>query len=179
MCFDPTGCQIVHLDIGCGPGVFSWVMHDHMASRNAHRPDSVVYYGYDHCENMIRLARLFLHRFPKRYDFHGYVDFEETVTVLTTQDFADCDVVVTFGHALLQVQEDPAALEEFAGLISCLFPSSSCILVAADAHSRQKRETFRHQCRALEAVLNKFGVRLEDRESPVQGSIMFARLNME
>ena len=28
--FDPANRRVVHLDIGCGPGVFSWVIYDHM-----------------------------------------------------------------------------------------------------------------------------------------------------
>ena len=178
--FDPADRHVVHLDIGCGPGVFSWVMHDRMESRKAHRPDSVVYYGYDHCANMIGLASLFLDGLPDQYDFHGYCDLAHIRTVLMDEDLSNCDVVVTFGYALVQVRNDPAALEVFADTIRRLFPSRSCIVVAADAHhNREMRNAFDSQCNALEAALNKFGVRLEDRESPVQGSIMFARLDME
>ena len=177
---DPAGCQVVHLDIGCGPGVFCWVMHDHMASRKPHRPDSVVYYGYDHCANMIGLAHLFLDGLHAQYDFHDYSDLAQIWTALVEQDVSNRDVVVTFGYALVQVQEDPAALEEFSDLIHCLFPSRSCIVVAADAHYNGKvRNAFDRQCRELETALNEFGIGLEDRVSPVKGSIMFARLNME
>ena len=88
--------------------------------------------------------------------------------------------MVTFGYALVQVQGDPAALEEFAVLIRCLFPSRLCIVVAADAHSGQRREVFGQQCTALEGALHNSDVVLEDScVLPDWRSVMFARLNME
>ena len=129
---------------------------------------------------MIELADLFLEGLHAPYEFHGYSDHHKIETELGGQDFSNCDVVVTFGYALVQVREDPAALEEFADLIHCLFPSRSCIVVAADAHySSEVRNVFNIQCEELETALNEFGVGLEDRVPPVKGSIMCARLNME
>ena len=172
--------RVVHLDIGCGPGVFSWVMYDHMASQGTRDPGSVDYYGYDHSAAMIKLAHLFLEGFPLQYEFHGFSDLSELSEALAEEDFSNCDVVVTFGYALLQVRDNTAALVDFAALIRCVFPSHSCIVVAADAHNnRERRAAFDDQCRALEAALNEAGVTLEERESPSQGSVMFARLKME
>ena len=128
---------------------------------------------------MIELAQLFLDRFPDRYEFHGFFDLAETLTTLAAHDFANSAVVVTFGYALVQVREDPDALGDFATLISCLFPSRSCIIVAADAHSRAGRTAFRAQCGELETALNSAGVTLENRLIPNRGSIMSARLTME
>ena len=128
---------------------------------------------------MIQLAQLFLEHFPDRYEFHGFSDLAETLRTLAADDFADCDVVVTFGYALVQVREDPDALRDFATLISCLFPSRSCIIVAADAHSHAGRTVFRDQCRELQTALNSEGVTLVNRRIPTLGSIMSARLTME
>ena len=96
------------------------------------------------------------------------------------QDFADCDVVVTFGYALVQVKRDPAALEEFAGLIRCLSPSRSRIVVAADAHRWSQRDAFGPTMRGTGGlVLNNSGVGLEDCcVLPDERSVMFARLKM-
>ena len=175
--FDPGGSPVVHLDIGCGPGVFSWVMRDHMVSNGNLRRSPVVYYGYDHCAAMIRLAQLFQKGFRPRHDFRGYSEFDEMVSALRQQDFSDCDVVVTFGYALVQVRGDPSALKTFAALIRRMFPSRSCIVVAADAYSGSMRQTFDLQCTELEAALDRSGVGLEDRVSTHMRSIMYARLN--
>ena len=177
---DPANPRVVHLDIGCGPGVFSWVIYDHMASQVTRDLGQVDYYGYDHSVAMIQLARLFLERFPVHYEFRGYSDLAEISEALADRDFSGCDVVVTFGYALVQVRDNPAALGDFATLIACVFPSHSCILVAADAHNnRATRNIFGDQCGALETALNDAGVVLEGRVSTAQGSVMFARLTME
>ena len=178
--FDPADRRVVHLDIGCGPGVFSWVMYDHQASRAARDPGQVDYYGYDHSAAMIMLAHLFLERFPDQYEFHGFSDLGKIATALARQDFSRCDVVVTFGYALVQVRDNPAALDDFATLIAFLFPSHSCIMVAADAHNNlAMRTAFDGQCDALKTALGTAGVALEDCVSPSQRSIMGARLTME
>ena len=43
--FAPGDRRVVHLDIGCGPGVFSWVMYDYMTSQGTYDPNQVDYYG--------------------------------------------------------------------------------------------------------------------------------------
>ena len=178
--FDLADRRVVHLDVGCGPGVFSWVMYDHVASQETQGPGQVDYYGYDHSPAMIRLADLFAGAFPVQYEFHGFSDLADISMALADRDFSDCDVVVTFGYALVQVRDNPTALGDFATLIACVFPSHSCILVAADAHNdRATRDAFDDQCDALRTALNEVGVALEDRESTAQGSGMFARLKTE
>ena len=129
---------------------------------------------------MIRLADLFAGAFPVQYEFHGFSDLADISMALADRDFSDYDVVVTFGYALVQVRDNPTALGDFATLIACVFPSHSCILVAADAHNdRATRDAFDDQCDALRTALNEVGVALEDRESTAQGSGMFARLKTE
>ena len=138
------------------------------------------YYGYDHSPAMIRLAHLFLDRFPVQYEFHGFSDLVEISMALADEDFSNCDVVVTFGYALVQTRGNRAALGDFAALIACVFPAHSCIMVAADAHNnRARRDDFDDQCRALQTALNEVGVALVERVSPAQRSVMFARLKME
>ena len=178
--FDPANRRVVHLDIGCGPGVFSWVIYDHMASQATRDPGRMDYYGYDHSAAMIQLAYLFLERFPVQYEFLGYSDLTEISRALADEDFSNCDVVITFGYALVQVRDNPTALDDFATLIACVFPSHSCIMVAADAHyDGATRRAFKDQCRALETALDEVGVALEDRVSTGLRSIMVARLTME
>lgn len=178
--FDPADRRILHLDIGCGPGVFSWAMYDHMAAQDGRDSNDVDYYGYDHCAAMIELAHLFLERFPDQYEFHGFSDLDEISTTLAEEDFHDRDVVVTFGYALLQVCGDPTALTDFSTLIARVFPSHSCIVVAADAHhDRATRDAFDTQCNALSTALNRAGVIVEDGVLTPTRSVMFARLRME
>ena len=48
-----THRPLLHLDLGCGPGLFTWVVHDTL-SRSDY--PAVRYFGYDHCRNMVALA---------------------------------------------------------------------------------------------------------------------------
>ena len=43
--------SIVHVDIGCGPGLFTWVVGDYFRSQSKFKVSS---YGYDHAPNMVR-----------------------------------------------------------------------------------------------------------------------------
>ena len=129
---------------------------------------------------MLELAHLLLECFPDQYEFHGFSNLAEIATTLTMEDLVNRDVLVTFGYALVQVRDDPAALGDFVTLIGCLFPSRSCIMVAADAYNdRATRDAFDGQCGALATALNAAGVTLQNRISTAQRSIMFARLTME
>ena len=178
--FDPAGRRIVHLDMGCGPGLFSWVMHDHIESEYAQNVNSVSYFGYDHAAAMIRLAHLFWDRLPVRCDFDGYSSLDEIAAVLTDRDFSNHDVVVTFGYVLVQVQDSTSAMDDFAALTSCLFPTHSCLMVAADAHNDSTvRSAFRDQCAALQAALSEVGVRVRKKALSSIGSVMSAGLDME
>ena len=178
--FAPADRRILHLDIGCGPGVFSWVMYDHMATQDGRDPNHVEYYGYNHCEAMIELAHLFLEHFPDQYEFHGFCDLYEVSTTLTAENSPDRAVVVTLGYALLQVRDNPTALTDFSTLIASVFPAHSGIVVAADAHhDRATRDSFNTQCNALGTALAEVGVTLEDRVLTATRSVMYARLGME
>ena len=177
--YDPTGRHIVHLDLGCGPGVFSWVLHDFMESRQRSRPHRVEYCGYDHCAAMIRLAQLFAENFPEHYEFRGYSNRSKMELALTEPSFAQCDVLVTFGYALVQVRDDPTALTDFAALVGHLFPARHAIVVAADAYyDWQTRDAFREQCTAWKAALKEVGIGLTLRRTPTR-SIMYGQLRRE
>ena len=157
-------------------------MHDYLAAHEEKNTGHVDYYGYDHCPNMIKLARLFLKRFPiqHQYDYHGFSDYREIAAALGGRDFCEDNVVVTFGHALVQVLGDPASMELFAKLIRQVLPSKSCLAIAADIYKHQSdRDTSREQFRALGTALKTTGVTLEESRDSDTRSIMWARLRME
>lgn len=123
---------------------------------------------------------LFLQHLPVRYRFHGFSNLVEISTKLADQDLSKCDVVVSFGYALLQVRDNRTALSDFARLITCVLPAHSCIVVAADARNdAETRAAFAGQCDALRNALIDVGVSLEERLVTTVGSIMFARLKKD
>lgn len=175
--FDCVNRRIVHLDIGCGPGVFSWVVYDYMELQNVW-DSPVEYYGYDHCRKMIELAELIQEGLPVEYEFRGFSKHSEIATALKERDFRGCNVLVTFGHSLVQVRSHRSALREFAGLVGQVFPAPCCLVIAVDAKGQS--ETFRTQWDLLEDTIEKQGVIVERRGSVrTDESTMFARLRKE
>ncbi len=131
------GNKIIHLDLGCGPGLFSWVVHDYLATMEW-RQQNVEYIGYDHAENMIRLGRLFQEYLSvETYVFDGYSEIDRMLKEMQERDLSGHDCIVTLGYVLVQAGNDGSALGDFARAIKSLHPWKSCILVAVDAKSKQ------------------------------------------
>ena len=207
-----SGRKNVHLDLGCGPGLFSWVMRDYILFRQApllklllkyntkdrsgtaidkvmNATDTVMI-GYDYAEKMIELAGLFQSRLRKQllvedYNLEGYSKVGDIKERLNSEDFSNCDVIVTFGYVLVQTKDNLEAMNNFADIIACLFPFNSCILIAVDAYRRQRdRKSFLNACVRLREVLNKRGVNLDGKpithfRGEDRGSRMYARLTPE
>lgn len=170
--------RVVCLDQGCGPGLFSWVVQDYLLSRHVRYVSDVDCIGYDHAESMIRLATLFQKHLPIRFNLKGYWEIDKLRTKLRSKDFSHSAVIVTLGHVLIQAKDDPNSMRDFARIIRNLFPSSSCIVVAVDAHSGNKRQIFREACESFWNLLEKTGVRVEARKISEERSSMYARLAM-
>ncbi len=172
--------KIIHLDLGCGPGLFSWVVQDYLVSKHAVDPGDIDIIGYDHAKNMIKLANLFRKHLPVEFNFEGYSGLNKIQNILKTRDFSDCDCIITFGYVLIQLHGAMEAMHNFAKIIKRLFPVNSCILVAVDAFSGNRPQCFRNACDELFAALSDTDIYIENRY--IRGpdrSWMRARLNQE
>lgn len=177
-CIHP-GRKIVHVDLGCGPGLFAWVVHDYVMARHRKKNAKIEFYMYDHAKSMIKLARIFWKNFPVQHELNAYHDVDGIRKGLRSQDLSGCDVLVSFGHVLIQTRGDERALSEFACIIRELFPSGTCTMVAVDAHvNKWKRDEFRNSCRDLFRRLRALGVGVEEKMGS-QRSCMYARLTGE
>ena len=175
----PNGRRVIHLDLGCGPGLFSWVVRDYMHERFGQDIGPVEHVGYDHSHNMILLASLFQALLPVTYDGRGYHNVDEIRDVLARTDCATSDAVVTLGHVLIQICDDADAMRRFADIIQVLFPVNSCIVVAVDAYiSENRRQAFRRACEQLAGVLDRMGIQFEDQWMGATKSRMSARVCM-
>ena len=67
---------VVHVDIGCGPGLFTWVVRDYF---RASPKIEVDLYGYDHSKEMVRLADYIWERLEEDVD---YMCFHKTKDLL-------------------------------------------------------------------------------------------------
>ena len=172
--------KTIHLDLGCGPGLFSWVVQDFMLKNYGKIPGDLEFIGYDHAQNMIRLAKLFQEYLPVEYKFDGYYEIDDIRNMLKSRNLSDCDCIVTFGHVLIQIKDNLAALQDFVEIIQSLFPVNSCILVAVDAYAfEDRRQNFRDVCKALLAALTGTGINVNSKPIGNRGSTMYARLSRE
>lgn len=173
--FSPTNRRVVNLDLGCGPGLFSWVVRDYMLEKYGRSDDDIRLIGYDYAKNMIRLANLFKEYLPMEFNLDGYSEVNEIKSVLKSADFSGCDVIVTFGHVLVQTKGKHDAVSDFCNIICSLFPANCCVLVAVDAISRPL--AFRDAWKNLRTALQENGVNMES-EKLIDLNSMCARLSM-
>ena len=178
--FNPASNRITHLDLGCGPGLFSWVVQDYMLSMYGKNHSDIELIGYDHAKNIIRLAELFQKYLPVEYNLEAYFKIDEIQNMLKSRDFSDSDTVITFGHVLIQIKGNSEALQNFAEIVKNLFPSNSCIVVAVDAYSsNDRRLDFRNACKELWASLAEVGVNINNKHISSERSWMYAYLSQE
>lgn len=167
--FDPKCHDILHLDLGCGPGLFSWVVHDYLLSETLCDGRRLEFVGYDHAKNMIVLARLMKHHLPTTFDFVGYSTMERLCAELRKRNFSNCCVVVTLGYVLIQAAQDPDALSRFTEIVRGSLPAYSCFLIAVDAFEGTRRRAFLSEWERLLTTLKNTGI--DPQDAGIDGAI--------
>lgn len=161
--------HVVHLDLGCGPGLFSWALHDYFSQNE---PNTVLeVYGFDHAPSMTKLARLIWSELDGVGDAQFIHDPDE-LTSLVMQGGPPADVIVSFGHVLVQIAGSARTKARFAKILASVRLESS-LLVAVDAIGRA--ETFEKVCKSLAKNLWS-GHRLVVDPMEIDGSRLFGVL---
>ena len=169
-----TSTCLVVADIGCGPGIFSWVVHDYfLSSANV----DVKLFAVDRCPNMVHLAGALWERMDTRCDLRMHSDwcgirgdFSNTLRS-TGREFT---VIVTLGHLLVQIVDDSVSIKDVAqtladcvSLATASVPCGRCLVIAADAFSGTRRERFECAWERLQVTLaDKHGVSLSKNPLP-------------
>lgn len=176
--FNPANKNITHLDLGCGPGLFSWVVQDCLHSRYNKNPGDIDFIGYDHAKNMIYLTNLLYGYLPAGYNFQGYFEIDKLRNLLEFRDFSHSNCIITIGHVLIQARDNTEALQDYVQVIRHLFPSGSCILVAIDPYVNEDiQQDFPEACHALLDALAGAGIKAEPEPASDTGSSMYASLS--
>lgn len=180
--YNPVNGKILCMDIGCGPGLFSWVVQDYMSS-NRVKSKNLKVIGYDHAKNMIRLSKKFHVSLRKQcatsYNWHGDFKFNRLKQNLKGLDFSNHDVIVTLGHVLIQINDNAQAMRKFSKIIRSLCPFRSCIVVAVDAYSsEERRRQFRSSWKTFREYLRDDGMNCESKEPIIYryGNYIYNRL---
>ncbi len=173
MRFDLETCEtLVHIDLGCGPGLFTWVVQDHFRA-NPHM--NLELYGYDHSPNMVDLANSIWDRFEEETHYSCHHSIEELCATALAGRPTPCNVLVTFGYVLVQTIGNQTAIGDFVYVVENVATLGDCRILAVDARSETGRETFREACRDLTDALEQRGL-IVGYNVPDFGSKMFARI---
>ena len=162
--------HIAHLDIGCGPGLFTWAVLDWAVEKGIGN-DRIDLCGYDRSEEMITLATLMSDRLSSlaidspsaQYHYDSTVLLQE----LTTNSHQDTDYLITLGYVLAGNHTD-SDLDRFAQIIKHISDTKSndafCLLVASDAIYKRN---IKAGWEKLMQVLQEQGIAYEEVPVPV------------
>lgn len=150
--------MIVHVDIGCGPGLFSWVVHDYFGQEEP--KTAIELHAYDHSSEMVKLARLLWSEFKIGVRLDTTSDLEALISRIR-QDGTPADMIVSFGHVLAQVSAScqKNAIAVFADILRRIRLNSS-LVVAVDAQKDSADQNFRRSTGRLNEVLAARGLAL-------------------
>ncbi len=162
-------CQ-VHIDVGCGAGVFSWVFLDWATSKQIGF-NRVELYGLDHSNAMIDLAFLLRNELAREIEDYpelNYVsDTEILLQNLETHNSEGTDYTITFGHVLVQAH-DPEDIKIFSSIINRAVEltgsKSKCVLAAVDAHKQSAQ--FSVGWELLLKELQSYGIKMGNPAAP-------------
>ena len=149
-----SGPALLHVDLGCGPGLFTWVVRDWFSRE----PLAVDLYGYDHAKEMARLAAEIWTELGEGIRASWHDDADQMLSTALAGDFRRDHSLVTFGHVLAQTHDQDGAIQRFAQVISRLV-EVNCLVVAVDAYSAFTR--FRRGCDSLHRSLQAHGLRVD------------------
>ena len=136
----------LHIDMGCGPGLFTWVVRDIFR----HEQIVVDLYGYDRANKMVEFATEIWTELDESVDYACYYNAHDMLSVVSAQDNNSDHALVTFGHVLAQNYDKKYAIRDFGHIIHNLV-GVNCLVVAVDAKYASTK--FRKGCDRLEHSL--------------------------
>ena len=138
-----SNSKIIHFDIGCGAGLFSWAFLD-WATAEGVGFDRLALFGLDHSPAMIQLAEEVRDRLTSRISNYPVLQYsgdgDALLRELEQRRNRNTVCVITLGHVLAQTNiHTPDDIGRFAQVIArvrgWMRASRKCALVAADARS--------------------------------------------
>ena len=104
-------------------------MHDYFRTADV----DVELYGYDHSLEMVNLSALIQNELATDVTLRCYGQLEQLLRAIPERR-APANVIVTFGHVLVQLVDDTQARGVFADILEYLTHMDHCLVVAVDAH---------------------------------------------
>ena len=149
---------LVHVDLGCGPGLFTWVISDLSLRWDV----DVEQYGYDHSPEMIRLASEVWDAIGDATHCAWHQNIEDMLSAALAGGSSYSGLLVTCGHVLAQTSANEEAINGFASAVSDM-TTEDCLVVAVDAKGASR--AFREGCQGLVAAMEKLYLSVDVRYS--------------
>ena len=141
--------RLAQVDIGCGAGLWSWVLLDWATDSNL-AYDRIDLYGIDHSAAMITLAIFMRDKLVSNIanypTLHYETDAQMLLQALTQNHQQPTHYVVTLGHVLVQALADSSGPDAISAILNFTWVithilrlqdrQSDCVLVTVDALGR-------------------------------------------
>ena len=175
-----SGRPQVHVDIGCGAGLFSWAILDWATAKGIEHK-RVRLFGLDINRSSLRLAKQIRSRLTSDVspypNLHYYSNAEALSSNLQERHGKGSDYVITFGYVLVQLVQAQALgeIQRFGDVIGTVLDvlesGCNCTLIAVDSFSGQGTQRLGIGWSLLLESLNRFGIRSSER------SVAYSSLN--
>ena len=149
---------LLHIDIGAGPGLYSWVLRDY--ARRNYPMINLELYGYDRAPQMAQLANMIWKRFNENVAYSCYHDKNELYAAAMSGSFQSAYIVLTLGYVLIQTDED-GSLRELASLCKRFSLNSNVCVIAIDAYGRDRPILFEEAWHKLVSFLSNLRISVE------------------
>lgn len=146
---------LLHIDVGAGPGLYSWVLRDYV--RRNYPTINLKLYGYDRAPEMAKLANMIWERLNENVDYSCYHDKNELYAAAMSDSSRSACVVLTLGYVLIQTNKDDS-LKELVSLCKKLSVNLKVFLVAIDAYSGDRPILFADAWSKFVSLLSNFCV---------------------
>ena len=153
---------LLHMDIGAGPGLYSWVLRDY--ARRNYPMINLKLYGYDRAPKMAKLANMIWERLNENVAYSCYHDKNELHAAAMSDSSRSVCVVLTLGYVLIQTDKD-GSLKELASLCKKLSVNSNVCLVAIDAYSGNRPTLFEDAWNKLVSLLSNLRISVKYTDS--------------
>jgi len=153
---------LLHMDIGAGPGLYSWVLRDY--ARRIYPTINLKLYGYDRAPKMAKLANMIWGRLNENVAYSCYHDENELHAAVMSDSSRSVCVVLTLGYVLIQTDKD-GSLKELASLCKKLSVNSNVCLVAIDAYSGIRPTLFEDAWNKLVSLLSNLRISVKYTDS--------------
>ena len=156
----PSTRRQVHVDIGCGAGLFSWVFLDGAVAQNVSL-ERVRLFGLDRNRASLALAKRIREKLLAKVPSYPKLNYYRKPEILSRElrkrQIKGSDYVITFGHVLVQ-SHSPKEIQQFSEIIETVVEilerGCSCTLVAVDARREEER---RQLSQGWDLLLSRLG----------------------